>query len=246
MYLPQGMSPWATMARHLYCHHHLAPRRQQRGKTKQKPSREASSRPQSRDDRKPSTTRRRRAVKDATPAVSSWHHLPTPVLAQIFQAVCKHGALPMAPRLACVCSSWHAAVLATPELWRLLDTAAIPKRAWSQPSSRGGKGKGKRGAGQRPLTAQEGLSQWTASGRLQQLQVLLLYGQNGAGPPAGAAEDPAAAGEDVNRQLSPELLMQLADNCQQLQRISLSGFFSLKPEVSCNPTNKVVSVSACQ
>lgn len=172
--------------------------------------------------------------------ISTWDQLPTAVLAQIFLAVCKHGALPMAPRLACVCTNWTAAVTATPELWRLIDTAAIPNRAWGQhPSSARSppgksKGAGTKRAGkavgkQRLLSAEQGLSQWVASGRLQQLQALLLYGEGGSG--LGCADPQDGAGRDANRQLSAVLLMQIADSCQQLQRVSLFGAWSLRSEV---------------
>jgi hypothetical protein len=176
--------------------------------------------------------------------ITTWDQLPTAVLAQIFLAVCKHGALPMAPRLACVCTNWTAAVAATPELWRLIDTAAIPNRAWGQhPSAARSppgktKGAGTKSAGkaarkgsakQQPLSAEQGLSQWVASGRLQQLQALLLYGEGGTGAACAGPHD--GAGRDANRQLSAALLMQIADSCQKLQRVSLFGAWSLRPEV---------------
>lgn len=169
------------------------------------------------------------------------------MLAQIFLSVCKHGALPMAPRLACVCTSFNAAVAATPELWCLIDTAAIPNGSWVQApggarsppgKSKGAaaaKGKQKQPAGGRKgastqLTAEQGLSQWVTSGRLQQLQTVLVYGEGAAG--AGCADPQEAAAGDANRQLSAPLLMQIADSCQQLRRVDLFGAWSLRPEVS--------------
>jgi hypothetical protein len=148
----------------------------------------------------------------------------------------------MAPRLACVCTSWSAAVGATPELWRLIDTAAIPARSWvqepavggvrsppskKQQGAKGGKqGAGRKGANQR-LSAEQGLRLWAASGRLQELQALLLYGEG-----AGRVDPQDGTGRDANRQLSPALLQELADSCQQLHRVSLFGAWSLRPEVS--------------
>lgn len=174
--------------------------------------------------------------------ITTWDQLPTAVLTQVALAVCKHGALPMAPRLACVCTSWSAAVDATPELWRLIDTAAIPARSWVQepasgsvrspPSKKqqGAKGKqavGRKGANKQ-LSAEQGLRLWVESGRLQELQALLLYGEGGA----GCADLTEGQARDANRQLGAALLQELADSCQQLRRVSLFGAWSLRPEVS--------------
>jgi hypothetical protein len=98
---------------------------------------------------------------------------------QVFLRVCAAGALPMAPRLACVCSSWAAAVAETPELWRVLDTQFLPAAAAGRfpASSPAGKGlAGKRsvkrdGVQKQGYSADEGLAAWLAAGRLQQLQV---------------------------------------------------------------------------
>lgn len=182
--------------------------------------------------------RRARAATAQPPAViTTWDQLPTAVLAQIFLAVCKHGALPMAPRLACVCTSWSAAVDATPELWHLIDTAAIPARSWVQepavggvrspPSEKQQGAKGKQAAGRKGkrLSAEQGLRLWAASGRLQELQALLLYGEG-----ANRFDPQDGTGRDANRQLSPALLQELADSCQQLHRVSLFGAWSLRPE----------------
>lgn len=80
---------------------------------------------------------------------------------QVFQAVCARGALPMAPRLACVCSRWRAAVAETPELWRVLNTAKLPARAGRSAAAAGGaRGRGKGGA-----KAKRGRGSSTASGR---------------------------------------------------------------------------------
>jgi hypothetical protein len=134
----------------------------------------------------------------------------------------------MAPKLACVCSSWNAAVAATPELWHILDTAAVPKKSW--PSGRQGASPAKHGrkkaAAAKQLTAEQGLSLWVASGRLQELQSLLLYGD---GTAAANAADGSAAGH--NRQLSAQLLEHIAGGCQQLRRLSIFGVLSLRPEV---------------
>lgn len=137
----------------------------------------------------------------------------------------------MAPRLACVCSSWSAAVTATPELWHILDTAAVPNKSWPQsrqlasPTKQGRK----RAAASRQLTAEQGLSLWVASGRLQELQSLLLYGDSTS---ATDAADGSCAGH--NRQLSAQLLDHIVGSCQQLRRLSIIGALSLRPEVSCN------------
>lgn len=191
--------------------------------------------------------RRPHAAAAHVPAViTTWDQLPTAVLAQICLAVCKHGALPMAPRLACVCTSWSAAVDATPELSRLVDTAAIPARSWLQepvgggvrspPSKKQQGAKGKQAAGRKgankQLSAEQGLRLWAESGRLRELQALLLYGEGGA----GCADPTEGQARDANRQLSAALLQELADSCQQLRRVSLSGAWSLRPEVSKNST----------
>lgn len=189
--------------------------------------------------------RRARAAAHAPAVITTWDQLPIAVLAQVAQRVCKHGSLPMAPRLACVCTSWSAAVDATPELWRMIDTAAIPAKSWVQEEPAGGgvrsppskkqqgAGKGKQPAGRRKgankqLSAEQGLRLWAGSGRLQELQALLLYGEGGA----GCADPTEEQARDANRQLSAALLQELADSCQQLRRVSLFGAWSLRPEVS--------------
>jgi hypothetical protein len=95
------------------------------------------------------------------------------LLLQVFLRVCAAGALPMAPRLACVCASWAAAVAETPELWRILDTQYLPAAG----SAKSPAGKRKKGgaAQQRRHTADEGLASWLATGRLQQLQVSATF-----------------------------------------------------------------------
>jgi hypothetical protein len=137
----------------------------------------------------------------------------------------------MAPKLACVCSSWNAAVAATPELWQILDTAAISSRSWAH-NSQGrtvspAKTGRKKGAAAKQLTAEQGLSLWVSSGRLRELQSLLLYGD---GASSGDAGDGSSAG--VNRQLNAQLLEHIASSCQQLRRLSLFGVLSLRPEVT--------------
>jgi hypothetical protein len=86
----------------------------------------------------------------------------------------------MAPRLACVCSTWAAAAAETPELWRLLDTQYLPAaaaaggggRSAGSSKSQSPASKRKRGgAAQQGYTVDEGLASWLAAGRLQQLQV---------------------------------------------------------------------------
>lgn len=187
------------------------------------------------------TTRTRRPQSKHPSVTTSWDELPIPVLTQIFQAVCKHGALPMAPRLACVCTSWQAAVAATPELWRILDTGAISSKAWVQQNAQGrgrgpkaarAKGKARGASAARFVSAEQGLRQWLESGRLQQLQVLVLHGEGPAGPTADvSALESESSRSGPNRQLSPGLLMQIADTCQQLRRVSLFGCLSWRPEV---------------
>jgi hypothetical protein len=78
------------------------------------------------------------------------------------------------------------------------------------------------------MTAEEGLALWVATGRLQQLQSLLLYGEGAA---AADADDSAAAGGTCSRQLTAGLLMRVADGCQQLRRVSLFGAWSMRTEV---------------
>jgi hypothetical protein len=117
------------------------------------------------------------------------------VLAQVFQDVCAAGALPMAPRLACVCTVWASTVHDTPELWRVLDTAALPasssRPVAAKPSAAAGGPLRKRAtagggggaaaaaasgsaADHVPSRAEAGLRAWLASGRLQLLQELVL------------------------------------------------------------------------
>lgn len=171
---------------------------------------------------------------------TNWGELPIPVLTQIFQAVCKHGALPMAPRLACVCTSWQAAVAATPELWHILDTAAISSKAWVQQNAHGrsrgpkaprAKGKASGASAVGFVSAEQGLRRWLEIGRLQQLQVLVLHGEGPVGPTADAALESESSRSGPNRQLSADLLMQIAETCQQLRRVSLFGCLSFRPEV---------------
>jgi hypothetical protein len=153
----------------------------------------------------------------------------------------------MAPRLACVCTSFNAAVSATPELFKLLDTAAIPAKAWAQPSgserspkgSKHGKARSISSKGAKLLSAEEGLRHWLATGRLAQLQALLLYGEGSASAQDGAVQGggsfaaaaAAAGGGGSHRQLSSGLLTDIADSCQDLTRVSMFGVFSLRPEV---------------
>lgn len=113
---------------------------------------------------------------------------------QIFAAVCSSGALPMAPRLSCVCKSWASAVAETPELWKVLDTqylSSASSAAGQCPSPNGKARSGpaghrhKRGAGSsssitrggvgRHAAVEAGLRQWVASGRLQELQDLRVH-----------------------------------------------------------------------
>jgi hypothetical protein len=80
----------------------------------------------------------------------------------------------MAPRLACVCTSWAAAVAETPELWRTLDTQYLPAAGSVRNPAKQRKKGGAAQQQQQGYTADEGLASWLASGRLQQLQVGML------------------------------------------------------------------------
>lgn len=62
----------------------------------------------------------------SAPATSCLLHL---LWLQIFLSVCSTGALPMAPRLASVCTNWSAAVAETPEIWKVLDTQHLSPSA---------------------------------------------------------------------------------------------------------------------
>lgn len=121
------------------------------------------------------------AAAEQQPA-TGWDHLPTSVLAKVFLRVCAAGALPMAPRLACVCSSWAAAAAETTELWSVLDTQYLPAAAAGSGRSSGSSrscpaSKRRKAAEQQQrqgYTADEGLASWLAAGRLRQLQELRI------------------------------------------------------------------------
>uniref|UniRef100_A0A383W243 Uncharacterized protein n=1 Tax=Tetradesmus obliquus TaxID=3088 RepID=A0A383W243_TETOB len=197
------------------------------------------------------------AVAAEQQPATGWDHLPTSVLAKVFLRVCAAGALPMAPRLACVCSSWAAAAAETPELWSVLDTQYLPAAAAG--SSRGAgssrscpASKRKKAAEQQQrhgYTADEGLASWLAAGRLRQLQELRI---SCAGSSHLSLEDPvffedaeaaaAAAGSGSGTksnssllgggcaEIGGQVLLLLAQGCPQLRRVTVSGAPSFRAE----------------
>eukprot|EP00775_Hariotina_reticulata_P009954 gene9954-10109_t len=237
---------------------------------------------------KPGRGQRQRQRQQQPAPASGWDSLPAAVLAKVFLAVCSHEALPMAPCLACVCSSWAAAVAETPELFQVIDTAYLSARASlpaaSAPARQQGAGvpagrtagkpsrrssaEGKRVQGAakpgHASIADAGIAGWVASGRLQQLQELRI---TCAGSNHLSIEDPQFFEDEESKAADPSkqgvggatcglsgsssgclsgagnstvelsglVLLQVAQHCKHLQKVSLCGAPSMRAEVTAVP-----------
>lgn len=176
----------------------------------------------------------------------------------------------MAPRLACVCTAWAAAVAETPELWRVLDTQYLTSGGSSSCNAAptaGKKRKGSRNSSTRSSRRQEssidaGITEWVEAGRLQELRDLRLCC---AGSSHLSLEDPlffedaeaaqgvgSAAGAAVGRaagagggELGGTALLLLAQECRQLRRVSISGAPAFRAEVSSAGATQLARQIAC-
>lgn len=163
----------------------------------------------------------------------SWGSLPDLVLAQILRAACARGALPTAPRLACVCRGWAAAVASLPELWSSIDTARLPSKSASFA----------RGLVPAASCAEAGLLKWAASGRLSGLRRLLLAcGSEDAGAGdvdggGGAAAASPSRGRHAQRgvpapgAISAAALQSLAVSCTHICELNITGAPLFRAEV---------------
>ncbi|KAF8068240.1 SPP1 [Scenedesmus sp. PABB004] len=172
------------------------------------------------------------------PLLAAWDNLPRPVLAKIFGAACAAGALPAAPRLACVCSAWAAAVSEAPELWAALDTAHLPARARrsAKPAKKArGRGGGPGGGGRVPASADAGLRAWAESGRLARLARLRL---SCPGTAELSLEDPTFFADEAGRgaggaggpEVTAATLAALAARCPELRSLTISGAPAFRAE----------------